>query len=285
MYNLTKISDIKLLLKKHDFNFTKSLGQNFIINPYICPKMIELSNINEEYLVIEIGPGIGVLTQQLCENAKKVISIEIDKRLIPVLNETLSEYDNYKIINEDILKVDLKNLILNESNGLKVCFCANLPYYITSPVIMKILEINLDIDFITVMVQKETAQRMVVDFKNREVGAITYAIRYYSEPKILFNVDRNSFIPSPNVDSSVIYLKTKKDKYNLNEYQKEFLFTLIREVYKKRRKIILNPLSEYLKISKNEIIKILENVNINCNARPENLTLDDFYNIIKELKV
>ena len=204
MENLSNIKVIKDVLERHSFTFSKSLGQNFLINPTVCPKIAEMGNARKGFGIIEIGTGIGVLTNELAKRADKVAAVEIDKRLIPVLEETLAEYSNVRIINGDIMKTDLSKLIEEEFEGLEVAVCANLPYYITSPVIMKLLEERLPIRSVTVMVQKEAAQRLCAKPGTREAGAITAAVNYFSEPKLLFNVSRGSFMPPPNVDSCVI---------------------------------------------------------------------------------
>ena len=183
MENLCNINVIKDVFERHNFSFSKTLGQNFLVNPSICPRIAEDGIRDENYGVIEIGTGIGVLTNELAKRAKKVVAIEIDDRLIPILEETLAEYDNVKIINEDVLKVDLHKLIEEEFEGMNVCVCANLPYYITSPIIMALLESKLKIKSITVMVQKEAATRLCAKVGTRECGAVTFAVRYYSEPK------------------------------------------------------------------------------------------------------
>ncbi|MEG1028017.1 MAG: 16S rRNA (adenine(1518)-N(6)/adenine(1519)-N(6))-dimethyltransferase RsmA, partial [Oscillospiraceae bacterium] len=219
--NLCNLSTIKDIQKRYGFDFSKSLGQNFIINPSVCPKIAE--NCLEG--VIEIGTGFGVLTAELCKKAKKVVAIEIDKKLLPVLQETLAEYDNYKIINEDILKIDLKKLIQEEFNGMQVSVCANLPYYITSPIIMALLEQRLPIKQITVMVQKEAAERICAAMGTRQCGAITAAVNYYSKATKLFDVSRGSFYPAPNVDSAVIKLEILDKPAHINE---DFIFKVIR---------------------------------------------------------
>ncbi len=190
---LSNIGNIKAILSKHGFTFSKSLGQNFLINPSVCPRMAEYGGAEKGVGVIEVGPGIGVLTCELAKRADKVVSVELDKRLLPVLDETLSEFDNIKIVNDDILKIDLKKLIAEEFDGMEVVVCANLPYYITSPVIMKLLEDKLPIKALTVMVQKEAAQRICADVGTRQSGAVTVAVNYYAKPSMLFGVFQQDF--------------------------------------------------------------------------------------------
>ena len=204
MDNLSNISVIKKIFEKHGFSFSKTLGQNFLINPSVCPKIAELGNAKKGFGIIEIGTGIGVLTNELAKRAEKVVAIEIDDRLIPVLKDTLSEYNNIKIINADVMKVDLAKLIDEEFKGLDVAVCANLPYYITSPIIMMLLEQRLPLKSVTVMVQREAGQRLCAQMGTRDMGAVTVAVRYFSDPEILFNVSKGSFMPAPNVDSCVV---------------------------------------------------------------------------------
>lgn len=284
MNNLSNIGTIKDILNKYNFNFSKSLGQNFLINPSVCPKIAELGGANQNTGVIEIGTGFGVLTRELSIRAKKVVAIEIDKRLLPVLDETLNGYDNVKIINEDVLKVDLAQLIEQEFEGMDVYVCANLPYYITSPIIMSILEAKLNIKALTVMVQKEAGERITAKEGSKNVSSITMAVRYYSEPKILFNVSRGSFMPAPNVDSCVIRLDIKNQP-SLEVADEKFLFELIRGSFCQRRKTFVNSVSNSLNIPKQSIIECLEQLNINPNIRPEQLHLDQFINISNLLKI
>lgn len=210
MSKLSDIGTIRDVLHKHGFQFSKSLGQNFLINPSVCPRMAEECGLREDVGVIEVGPGIGVLTCELAKRARKVVAIELDRRLLPVLSETLEEFDNVTVVNEDVLKVDLKDLIDREFPGMPVSVCANLPYYITSQVIMRLLEERLPVDSITVMVQKEAADRLCAQPGKRESGAVSVAVRYYAQPEILFKVSRGSFLPAPNVDSAVIRLNVRK---------------------------------------------------------------------------
>ncbi len=282
MSELSNISNIKNILTKYGFKFSKSMGQNFLINPHVCPKMAMQCGANKDIGVIEIGPGIGVLTCELAKLAKKVVAIELDKRLIPVLDDTLKNFNNVTIINDDILKVDLKKLILEDFNNMNVVICANLPYYITSPVIMKILEQKLSIESLTVMVQKEAADRLCALPGTRQSGAISLAVRYYSEPKLLFNVSRGSFIPSPNVDSAVIKLDILKEP-SVYVNDEKLLFKVIKAAFSKRRKNIINSISSFIDISKEDLLFIIKKQNISPNLRAEQLTLEQFALIANDI--
>ena len=204
--NLTDLSTIRALCERHGFSLSKQFGQNFIVNPGVCPKIVEASGIDESFGVIEIGPGVGVLTKELAKRAKKVVAVEVDERLPAILTETLAEFPNVRVVLGDVLKTDLAALIRDEFPGLRVAVCANLPYYITSPIVMKLLEDKLPIEHITVMVQHEAAQRLCAEPGTREAGAVTYAVHYYAQPKLLFTVSPGSFYPAPKVTSAVIRL-------------------------------------------------------------------------------
>lgn len=275
---LSNIGTIKDILGRHGFTFSKSLGQNFLINPSVCPKMAEQSGAKKGVGVIEVGPGIGVLTCQLAERADKVVAIELDKRLLPVLDETLAEYDNIKIINDDILKIDLKKLIKTELSGMEVVVCANLPYYITSPVIMKLLEDKLPINALTVMVQKEAAQRICAEVGSRQSGAVTVAVNYYAKPQILFGVSAGSFMPAPKVDSAVIRLDILKEPCVQVE-DEELFFKVVKAAFSQRRKTLPNSLSAGLQISKVTVTNALNRANVPVNYRAEQLTMEQLAKI------
>lgn len=281
MNKLSDIGTIKDILKRHGFTFSKALGQNFLINPSVCPRMAELSGAGEGVGVIEVGPGIGVLTNELCKLADKVVAIELDKRLLPVLDETLAEYDNVKVINADVLGLDLNKLIAEEFPGMEVVICANLPYYITSPVIMKLLEDRLPITAITVMVQKEAAQRICAPVGSRESGAVTVSVNYYAEPSLQFHVSAGSFMPAPKVDSAVIRLDIRETPPV--EVDEKMFFSVVKAAFSQRRKVISNSLSSGLKMSKDEINGILERAGVPANARAEKLSLEDFAKIANEV--
>ncbi len=282
MNRLSDIGTIKNILNRHGFTFSKSLGQNFLINPSVCPRMAELSGADEGVGVIEIGPGIGVLTNELCRLADKVVAIELDKRLLPVLDETLSEYDNLKVINDDVLKIDLNKLIEDEFSGMEVVVCANLPYYITSPVIMKLLEDKLPVSAITVMVQKEAAQRICAEVGSRQSGAVTVSVNYYAKPEMLFTVSSGSFMPAPKVDSAVIRLNIL-DEPPVKVYDEKKFFSVVKAAFSQRRKVVSNSISSGLSINKAMAFEILEKSGVSQNARAEQLSLQNFADIANNL--
>ena len=281
MKRLSDIGTIKEILSKHGFTFSKALGQNFLVNPSVCPRMAELSGAGQGVGVIEIGPGIGVLTNELCGLADKVVAIELDKRLLPVLDETLEEYDNIKVVNADVLELDLHTLIAEEFQGMEVVVCANLPYYITSPVIMKLLEDRLPISSVTVMVQKEAAQRICAKVGSRESGAVTVSVNYYAEPELLFGVSAGSFMPAPKVDSAVLRLKIRKEPPVKTD--EAAFFKVIKAAFSQRRKVLSNSLSAGLGLDKATISDMLANANVAANARAEQLSLEDFAAIANQI--
>lgn len=278
-YDLCDYRTVERLLKKYGFSFSKALGQNFLIDEEVCPKMAENLGADKKTAVIEVGPGIGVLTKELCRVSGRVAAIELDKRLYPVLSETLGNFDNFELIEGDAMKLNLKELIderLSEFDDVK--FCANLPYYITSPLIMRLLEERLPISEIVVMVQKEAAQRLCAEMGTRNAGAVTAAVKYYGDAQILFEVGRDSFMPSPKVDSAVIKITLNKgSKYSVSD-EKTF-FSLIRAAFAQRRKTLVNSLSNSLNISKNDITNALLKLSLNPNIRAEELTMEDFVNL------
>ena len=278
---MTNLSTIREIADKFGFTFSKSLGQNFLINPSVCPRIAEMGGADENTGAIEIGTGFGVLTQELAKRAKKVVAIELDSRLIPVLQYTLADYDNVKVINEDVLKVDLPNLIAEEFPGMEVVVCANLPYYITSPIIMALLEQRLPIRAVTVMVQKEAGDRLCAPMPSRECGAVTAAVRYYSEPRVLFPVSRGSFCPAPNVDSMVIRLDVKEN-LPLQPEEEKTLFRVVKAAFGQRRKTLPNTLSAGLGISKAEAAEKLAAAGLKPTARAEELSMVQFCRLAKE---
>lgn len=273
---------IKEIMEKHGFRFSKSLGQNFLIDGNVIDKIIEGSNIGADDGIIEVGPGIGTLTQKLCESAGKVIAIELDNSLLSILEETLGDYNNVEVIHGDVLKVDLKQLIKEKLEDRKIKVVANLPYYITTPIIMKLLEENLDIDKIVVMVQKEVAFRMKAMPGGKDYGALSVAVQYYSEPKIIVDVPKNVFMPRPNVDSAVIMLDVYKEPLIKVKDQKLF-FNVVKAAFGKRRKTLLNALASGIELKKEEIITALERSGIDPIRRGETLDITEFARLADEI--
>ena len=275
MQKLSDISTIRAVLEKNGFHFSKALGQNFLINPSVCPRMAALSGAADCAGAVEVGPGIGVLTWELSQVAKKVVSIELDKRLLPVLDETLADCDNVKILNADVMKLDLRRMIEEEFPGGEVAVCANLPYYITSPVIMRLLEERLPVTSITVMVQKEAAERLCAHPGERACGAVSAAVWYYAEPEILFQVSRGSFMPAPNVDSAVIRLRIRRTP-PVEVADEPFFFRVVRAAFAQRRKTAVNSIANTLGRSKQAVAAAFDAAGVPQNARAEALTLEDF---------
>jgi len=277
------------ILNKYGFNFQKKFGQNFLIDTHVLEKIIRAADITKDDCVLEIGPGIGTMTQYLCENAGKVIAVEIDKNLIPILTEdTLAEYNNVKVINSDVLKLDLKKLAEEENGGRPIKVVANLPYYITTPIIMGLFEAGVPLASITVMVQKEVADRMQAGPGSKDYGALSLAVQYYAEPYIAANVPPNCFMPRPNVGSAVIRL-TLHEKPPVEVADEKLLFKLIRASFAQRRKTLVNGLtnSPELSFSKEEVTKALEECGYSLTIRGEALTLSEFAklaNVFAEMK-
>lgn len=272
------------IIKKYDFAFQKKFGQNFLIDSHVLNKIITSSNITKEDVVIEIGPGIGSLTQQLAENAKQVIAVEIDKKLIPILEDTLSDYNNITIINEDILKVDIVKLVEEKNDNKPIKVVANLPYYITTPIIMGLFESNVPVDSITVMVQKEVADRMKAKPGTKDYGALSLAVGYYSEPYIVANVPPNCFMPRPKIGSAVIKL-TKHKQPPVAVEDAKLLFKIIRASFNQRRKTLINGLYNNLDgmFDKDQLKQAIENIGLKLNVRGETLSLEEFSNLANEL--
>jgi len=275
MQSLTSPQTIKALMSKHGVRFSKGLGQNFIINPGICPKIAETGGAGRGVGALEIGPGIGVLTQELARRCDRVVCVEIDSALIPVLQETMAEYPNVHIVHADVLKTDLHELVRSRLAGLDVIVCANLPYYITSPILMYLLESRLPVRSVTVMVQKEAAQRICAPLPSRAAGAITVAVHYYSEPKLLFPVSKGSFLPAPRVDSAVIRLDIRETP-PVEVAQEELFFKVIKGAFSQRRKTLLNCLSAYFSTDKASMAAILAQAGVAPASRAEALSLQEF---------
>ncbi len=282
MENLANIGTVKDLCERYGFSFSKSLGQNFLVNPSVCPRIAEMGGAEEEAGVIEIGPGFGVLTVELSRRAKKVVTIEIDEKLLPVLRETLADCPNVTVVHSDVLKLDLPKLIAEEFAGMPVTICANLPYYVTSPILMSLLEQRLPVRSITVMVQKEAADRLCARMGTRACGAVTAAVRYYSEPEVLFPVSRGSFMPPPNVDSCVIRLNIRQELPD-GVADEKFLFRLIRAAFSQRRKTLANPVSSGLALPKGRVLEALAECGLKPTARAEELTMEQFISLSNRL--
>lgn len=275
MKNLSDISVIKSVMARHGVTFNKGLGQNFLVDPMVCPQMADSADLDENTCAIEIGPGVGVLTAELAKRAGKVLSFELDDRLLPVLKETLVEFDNVEIINQDILKADLKSIIEEKCKGMDIVVCANLPYYITSPIIMLFLESKLPVKSITVMVQKEAADRLCATVGSRDGGAVTVAVSYYAQSEELFFVPRDSFLPPPKVNSAVIKL-TVREKPPITVKNEEFFFKLVKAAFSQRRKTAENSISAGLGIAKPIVAQALEQAGLEKTVRAEKLTMEDF---------
>ncbi|MCT4542725.1 MAG: 16S rRNA (adenine(1518)-N(6)/adenine(1519)-N(6))-dimethyltransferase RsmA [Vallitalea sp.] len=272
------------IVKKNDFAFQKKFGQNFLIDSHVLNKIIKSADITKEDVVIEIGPGIGSLTQELAENSKEVIAIEIDNKLIPILKDTLKDYDNITFINQDILKVDLVKLVKEKNRNKPIKVVANLPYYITTPIIMGLFENNIPLDSITVMVQKEVADRMRAKPGTKEYGALSLAVQYYSDPYIVANVPPNCFMPRPKIGSAVIKL-TKYKKPSVDVCDNKLLFKVIRASFNQRRKTLINGLYNNLnkEYDKEQLKQALISTGLDLNVRGEALSLKEFADLTNEL--
>ncbi len=276
------LKETRFIMDKYHITANKNLGQNFLIDDEAVAGIVEAANVSKDDLIIEIGPGLGTLTKELLDRAGKVICIELDKRMIEILNDRFSMYDNFKVLNDDVLKVDLKTLIANEKiKSTKIV--ANLPYYITTPIIMKLLEERLDIETITVMIQKEVADRLVTKPGTGDTGAITYTIHYYTEPKRVLEVPNTAFIPAPKVNSTVINLNIlKKPRVTVKDEAK--LFEVIKTAFMQKRKTLVNALANSSKFgTKEQIEKILQTLEIDNKIRPEKLTLEEFTQIAEAI--
>ncbi|MBO4392169.1 MAG: 16S rRNA (adenine(1518)-N(6)/adenine(1519)-N(6))-dimethyltransferase RsmA [Clostridia bacterium] len=279
---LTNLSVIRSLCEKYGFGFSKTLGQNFLVNAAIPPKIAKEAEIDGKF-VVEIGPGFGCLTKELCKRAKKVVAVEIDSSLLPVLKETLAEFDNLEIINDDILNVDLSALC--EKYGEKsVYICANLPYYITTPIVMHLLESEAPVKSVTVMVQKELARRFVSSPGSPDYSAVTASVAYYTNPKLLFGVSAGSFYPAPKVDSAVIRLDVIPENERIPVKDRETFFKVIRAAFAMRRKTLVNNLSSGFAITKSEAAEILSSLSIPVSARGETLGIEDFARISDKIE-
>lgn len=277
MPDLGNFQSTQAVISKHNFSIQKKYGQNFLIDEHVLNKIIAAAELTEDDYVIEIGPGIGTMTQRMAPLCKHVTAIEIDKELIPILSETLSEFDNVDVINEDVLKVNLKELIDERNDGKPVKVVANLPYYITTPIIMGLLETKIPIKTITVMVQKEVADRMMVGPGTKDYGALSLAVQYYAEPYIVANVPQNCFIPRPNVGSAVIRL-TCHETPPVKVRDEKLMFKLVRASFNQRRKTLVNGISNFTELTytKDQVAEALKSIGISENIRGEALDLEKF---------
>lgn len=270
-------SATKEIINKYSFAFQKKFGQNFLIDSNILKNIVDAAEITKEDFVLEIGPGIGTMTQYLCEAARQVVAVEIDKMLIPILKDTLSEYENVEVINEDVLKVDIESLVKEKNRGKPIKVVANLPYYITTPIIMGLFESGVPIESITIMVQKEVADRMQTGPGSKDYGALSLAVQYYAEAKVMLNVSAACFMPKPNVDSAVIKL-TRHPKPVVEVEDEKLMFQVIRASFNQRRKTLVNGLKNApeLQYSKEEIVSAINAIGEDENIRGEKLTLKEF---------
>ena len=279
--------ETSFIMKKYHVKANKSLGQNFLIDENVINKIVDCSDIKKDDCVIEIGPGLGTLTKELLEKAGEVVCVELDKKMIPILKDRFALYKNFELINDDILKIDLKKLIDEKKNkGFKeIKIVANLPYYITTPIIMKLLEDKLDLKSITVMVQKEVADRLIAVLGDKETGAITYSVYYYAEGEKILEVPKDSFIPEPEVISEVIKLNIRKEP-PVKVERPDVMFRVIKCAFMQRRKTLLNALvNTRVFLNKEEGMKVLKKLNLNENVRAENLTLQNFANITRYITI
>lgn len=265
------------VLQKYQFRFQKKYGQNFLIDPHVLEKIIAAAGITREDFVLEIGPGIGTMTQYLCEEAREVLAVEIDRALLPILSDTLREYENVTILNEDILKVDIHRIAREKNDGKPIKVVANLPYYITTPIIMGLFESHVPVDILTVMVQKEVAERMQSGPGTKDYGALSLAVQYYAKPEVIAHVPPNCFLPRPGVGSAVIRL-TRHETAPVKAENEKLLFQIIRASFNQRRKTLINSLHNagICSLSKEDLAQVLEGLGIPANIRGEALTLDQF---------
>lgn len=271
------------VLQKYNFVFQKKFGQNFLIDPRVLEKIVEAARITPQDCVLEIGPGIGTMTQYLAESAREVVAVEIDRALIPILQDTLSAYDNVTVLNQDIMKVDVERIVEERNQGRPIKVVANLPYYITTPIIMGLLENHVPLQSITVMVQKEVAERMQVGPGTKEYGALSLAVQYYAMPEVVAHVPANCFMPRPNVDSTVIRL-TRYQEPPVKAADEKYLFALIRASFNQRRKTLANGLLGGMGLPREQVVAALEEMGLPASVRGEALTLEQFARLSNLLK-
>lgn len=282
---LSNPSELKAVIEKHGFSFSKSLGQNFLIDKSVLEKIVSGSGIDQGWGVLEIGPGAGTLTRELAKTAKKVVAVEIDKSLIPMLSDTLSDFPNAEVICEDVMKVDLKALIAEKFHGMPVAVVANLPYYITTPIILNFLENEIPVKSLTVMVQKEVAERMAASPGGKDYGALSAVVQFYTQPKLICRAEPHCFMPQPKVESVVIRLSVLESP-RVCVSDKKFMFNIIKSAFGQRRKTLLNALSKspYIQLEKDKVAAAIEGIGLDVNIRGERLSLEEFAKLSEQLK-
>lgn len=282
-FDLSDEKTVRAVLARHGFSFSKALGQNFLIDPTVCPEMARAATREGADCVLEIGPGIGVLTAALCEQAKRVVAVELDRRLFPVLRETLADYDNIELVEGDAMQLDLHALLRERfGEGARIAVCANLPYYITSPLLMRFLESRLPIEKLVVMVQKEAAVRLCAEVGSRDAGAVTVAVRYYAEAHTLFTVGRESFLPAPKVDSAVIELCVR-EKPAIELRDEAYFFKMVRAAFAQRRKTAVNGISAGLNLPKAAVAEAIAATGLPADVRAEKIPMEKLAQLANRL--
>ena len=273
-FDLSDERTVRAVLSRHGFSFSKALGQNFLIDPTVCPEMARAATREGADCVLEIGPGIGVLTASLCEQAKQIVAVELDRRLFPVLRETLADYDNVELVEGDAMQLDLHALLRERfGEGARIAVCANLPYYITSPLLMRLLECRLPIEKLVVMVQKEAAERLCAEVGSREAGAVTVAVRYYAEAHTRFTVGREAFLPAPKVDSAVIELCVRKSP-EIELRDEAYFFKMVRAAFAQRRKTAVNGIAAGLNLPKAAVAEAIADTGLPADVRAEKIPME-----------
>lgn len=282
-FDLSDERTVRAVLSRHGFSFSKALGQNFLIDPTVCPEMARAATREGADCVLEIGPGIGVLTASLCEQAKQIVAVELDRRLFPVLRETLADYDNVELVEGDAMQLDLHALLRERfGEGARIAVCANLPYYITSPLLMRLLESRLPIEKLVVMVQKEAAERLCAEVGSREAGAVTVAVRYYAEAHTLFTVGREAFLPAPKVDSAVIELCVRKSP-EIELRDEAYFFQMVRAAFAQRRKTAVNGISAGLNLPKAAVAEAIADTGLPADVRAEKIPMEKLAQLANRL--
>lgn len=282
-FDLSDERTVRAVLSRHGFSFSKALGQNFLIDPTVCPEMARAATREGADCVLEIGPGIGVLTASLCEQAKQIVAVELDRRLFPVLRETLADYDNVELVEGDAMQLDLHALLRERfGEGARIAVCANLPYYITSPLLMRLLECRLPIEKLVVMVQKEAAERLCAEVGSREAGAVTVAVRYYAEARTLFTVGREAFLPAPKVDSAVIELCVR-EKPAVELRDEAYFFKMVRAAFAQRRKTAVNSIAAGLNLPKAAVAEAIADTGLPADVRAEKIPMEKLAELANRL--